>query len=337
MNIYQSVLHYSTSMSKRKNDNVTKGAIVSSLQGPKSGNTAKSISKEKRIKKTNKVIQPIEISGQDLENLDPVLNYIKLLGITTSAYKKNYLIKRTRARIRRLRLKTYKKYLEYLKKNPNEIKALEEALSINVTRFFRNEDTYKFIKDNILPSLLLDNKLSKSSEVKIWSAGCAVGAEPYSIAILCSDKKYLSHDISILATDLNNELLAIAKNGVYSSQYLAEVTPIVASKIFSLDRDSNYKIKSLVKKLVRFQRLDLINDPYPKKLDVILCRNVLIYIDPSMQEQIIEKFYKSLKIGGIIILGRAETLRGKWKEKFDVVSSKHRVYKKAKIVLEKTE
>lgn len=324
-------------MPNKKNDKVAKGATLSSLQGPKRGNNSEIISKEKRIRKTKAEIHPIEIKARDLENLEPVLNYINLAGISTSAYKRRYLIRRTRARIGRLRLNTFKEYLAYLKKNTSEIKALEEALSINVTRFFRNEDTYEFIKDNILPTILKDCKISRSNEVKIWSAGCAVGAEPYSMAILCRDKKYLHHNISILATDLNNELLTIAQNGVYSSHYLAEMTTKIVSKNFSQDRNKDYRIKPLIKKLVKFQRLDLTNDPYPKNMDVIVCRNVLIYIDASMQEKIIGNFYKSLKVGGILILGRAETLRGEWGKIFDVISAKHRIYKKIKLENGETE
>ncbi len=315
-------------MTKKKNDRVAKGATLSSLRGPK-GDIKKTFkSKEKRNKRTETKLSPIEIKGRDLENLDPVINYLSLSGISTSAYKNRYIIRRTRARIGRLKLRTYKEYLDYLKKNPEEIKALEEALSINVTRFFRNAETYKFIGDSILPSLIQDNTASGIAKIKIWSAGCAVGAEPYSIAILCRATKFLNHDISIIATDLNDELLAIAQNGVYSSQYLAEVTSKVALNNFFLDRNNNYRVKPFIKKMVEFQRLDLTKEAYPKNLDMIICRNVLIYFDSSMQYQVIDKFHKSLKIRGYLILGRAETLRVEWKKIFEVVSAKHRVYRK---------
>ncbi|OLS17055.1 MAG: Chemotaxis protein methyltransferase [Candidatus Heimdallarchaeota archaeon LC_2] len=314
---------------KSKKNKVATGATLSSLHGPKGTGNALSRPRDKKTgKKTSYNVQPIVLKGRDLENLDSVLNFLNQLGISVSAYKRGYLIRRTRARIGRLRLSSYKEYLAYLKVTPDEIKELEEALSINVTRFFRNEDTYDFIRDSILPTLFGRNNSNKTSEVKIWSAGCAVGAEPYSLAILCRDKKYLNRKVNILATDINIELISIAQNGVYSPHYLAEMTSRVATKYFSLDRDQNYKVKASIKRIVKFQRLDLTKDPYPKNYDIVVCRNVLIYIDSKMQQQIIENFYKTLKVGGILVLGRTETLRGKWKKKFIPVSPKHRVYRK---------
>lgn len=309
------------------NNRVAKGATLSAKLGPKSA-SLKVVSKREKKSHSKKKYQgsPINIRGKDVENLDPVLNFLKKSGIAVTAYKRGYLIRRTRARIGRLGLDTYVEYLSYLRNNPKEIIQLHETLSINVTRFFRNEDTFNFIQNNIIPDLVNIN--SSGSKIKIWSAGCAVGAEPYSLAMLCSDKKELQNRIAINASDINRDLLEIAQHGVYSPGYLAEVTEKQAMRYFILDADQNYQVKPSIKRLVKFDQIDLTKDTFPSNCDMIICRNVLIYLDISMQSIIYEKFFKSLKVGGILVLGRTETLHGPWKQKYNVISSTHRVYVK---------
>lgn len=302
------------------------GATLSSKTGP--GKKLLNLQKKDKKGKNLEVIKPILIKGQDLENLDAVLNFLKRSGVAVGGYKRNYLIRRTRARISRLKLNTYLQYLAHLKKDENEIKELQEALSINVTRFFRNEDTYNIIRDEILPDITDEGAKGNSKNIKIWSAGCAVGAEPYSLAMICKNEKYREFIFQIFASDINKDLVELAENGIYSPQYLAEMSERQAQKFFYKNIEGNYQIKPSIKKIVRFDVKDLTRDKFPYNLNLILCRNVLIYIDRSMQESIIDKFYKSLKVGGILILGRTETLWGKWKGRFSIVSSKHRIYKK---------
>ncbi|MHA2252854.1 MAG: CheR family methyltransferase [Candidatus Kariarchaeaceae archaeon] len=315
-------------MSKRDpKKKVAMGATLSSKTGPKSNlRSLLKKNKEERKRKNSYERQPILIRGKDLENLDAVLKFLLRSGIPVNGYKQGYLIRRTRARIGRLKLDTYAEYLNYLRKNESEVKELHEALSINVTRFFRNGDTYDIIRTEILPEVFENNP--KTNRIKMWSAGCAVGAEPYSLAMLCSDPKYQKYAIQILASDVNRDLVELAENAVYSPQYLAELTEKEASKYFYRNNDGNYKIRSSVKKYVKFDVLDLTKDSFPRNLDLILCRNVLIYIDKQMQELIIEKFCESLNIGGILILGRTETLWGMWKHRFEPISAKHRIYRK---------
>lgn len=324
--IHRRLFFMSKDISKNR---VARGATLSARSGPKSANlklVTKRVKKPHNKKKNTS--QPINIRGKDIENLDPVLSFLKKSGIGVAAYKRGYLIRRTRARIGRLGLDTYVDYLHYLRNNPKEIIQLQDTLSINVTRFFRNEDTFNFIRDNVLPDLEKINSDSISKKIKIWSAGCAVGAEPYSIAMLCSDRKELVGKVAISASDINRDLIEIAQNGVFSPSYLAEMTESQARKYFIMDIDQNYMIKPSIKKLVKFDQIDLTKDTFPSNYDMIICRNVLIYLDSSMQKIIYEKFYKSLKVGGILVLGRTETLHGPWKEKYKVSSSTHRVYVK---------
>ncbi|MCE7734068.1 MAG: protein-glutamate O-methyltransferase CheR [Candidatus Heimdallarchaeota archaeon] len=308
-------------------DKVARGATLSAKLGPRSASLklVKQVRTKSKIKKKYGT-QPIILRGKDLENLDPVLSFLRKSGVAVTAYKRGYLIRRTRARIGRLGLDTYVEYLQYLRNNSKEIQLLHDTLSINVTRFFRNEDTFSYIRDNVIPDLVKVLSSSPTTKIKIWSAGCAVGPEPYSIAMLCSDSKELKNKVAINASDINRNLLEIAQNGVYSPQYLAEMTKEEASRYFILDHNQNYMVKPSIKKLVKFDQTDLIKDRYPSNCDMIICRNVLIYLDSSMQKIILEKFFQSLKVGGILILGRTETLQGTWKKSYEVKSSTHRVY-----------
>ncbi len=315
----------------RKNKKVAIGATLSSKSGPqvyKSNKTAEKKRKKTRKKRAEIQYQPMLVRGKDIENLDVVLRFLRKSGIPVDGYKHAYLIRRTRSRMGRLKLDTYREYFQYLTKTPGELKALQEALSINVTRFFRNSDTYTLIKDQVLPAIIKQVDKKRSNQVKIWSAGCAVGAEPYSMAMFCSNEKFKKYSFNILATDINEDLLDLAKNGIYSPQYLAEMMKKEADKFFTKNTDGNYQIKRKVQKLVKFELLDLTSSKYPTNIDLILCRNVLIYIDKAMQETIIDQFYRALKTEGFIVLGRTETLWGQWKGKFEIISAKHRIYKK---------
>ncbi|MCH8908393.1 MAG: protein-glutamate O-methyltransferase CheR [Candidatus Heimdallarchaeota archaeon] len=266
----------------------------------------------------------------DTRYLDSVINYLGKSGIEVGQYKTSYLNRRIKVRLGRLRLESYKDYLDYLKKHPFEIKEVQETLSINVTRFFRNRDTFDALKEDILPELARQALKDNRNQLKIWSAGCAVGAEPYSLSMIVSDSILSQIEVKIIATDVKNELLAIARNGIYSEGYLAEMTDVEILKHFIKTSEDDYEVSLNLKRMINFSQQDLMKDKYPSGLDMITCRNVLIYVDREAQFQIISKFFQSLRPGGILVLGRTETLFGNWREVMDIVSTRHRVYRKKK-------
>ncbi|MDH5401589.1 MAG: protein-glutamate O-methyltransferase CheR [Candidatus Heimdallarchaeota archaeon] len=269
--------------------------------------------------------------AKDKENITKIVNFLVQAGLKVDSYKPTYLQRRIRSRISRLKLESFQEYYDYLRKSADEISILKENLSINVTRFFRNKDTYDYIENAAIP-LILENQRDSNSRLNFWSAGCAVGAEPYSLAMIVSHPKFAKYKFQIHASDVKDELLELAKNATYDKGYFAEMDErVIRNNLDPVDSET-YKIKPSVRNLVNFKKIDLNRDAYPTNLDMILCRNVLIYIEKEAQAKIIDKFHKSLNVGGLLVLGRTETLHGSKAKGFEVVDRIHRVYKKVLVI-----
>ncbi|RMG35099.1 MAG: protein-glutamate O-methyltransferase CheR [Methanobacteriota archaeon] len=310
-----------------KREKIAKGATLGAGTGPES------YLKRKKERKLRKSVKPAPIlipekKAMDEEVIPKIIVFLEQYGVLIRSYKQKYIARRLRVRMNRLGINSYSHYLSYLKTHPYEISALKQSFSINVTRFFRNRDTFELIRDYIVPHVAEQSK-SGGRHLRIWSAGCAVGAEPYTIAMIFDDAvKKNNISMEIIATDVNEELLEIGKHGIYDPSYLAEMTKAEAARFFDLRPDGNYEVKPEIKSYVRFMRHDLMKDEYIKGVDVIFCRNVLIYIDKTAQRDIIDKFVESLKPGGYLAIGRTETLFGHWRDKLETVSGVHRIYQK---------
>lgn len=276
------------------------------------------------ISKTSAMVRHIP----DTQNLDKLVHQLDLLGVDVKSYKDQYLLRRIRARLGKLRLNRYEDYMKYIKSSPQEITELKESLSINVTRFFRNRDTYLYIKEHVMPEIFRKAQSKASADVKFLSVGCAVGPEPYSLAMIASDIKPKTVNIKIHASDINQDLLDTARFATYSKQYVAEMDKIEVSRYFDVNKFGEYVVKSDIRRSVNFFKKDLMSDAFPGGTDLILCRNVLIYIDREAQNQVISKFINSLKPGGFLVLGRTETLFLDWRKYVDIISAKHRIYQK---------
>lgn len=258
----------------------------------------------------------------DEENIDLILNFLIKNGVRVKDYKRNYIVRRLRARISRNNFATYKQYHQLLTKDKKEFDALNQSISINVTRFMRNKDTYEFVKNDVLHHVVKNAK----GKINMWSAGSAVGAEAYSMSIIMSE---FTSNYSIAATDIKQELLDLAKGALYDAGYLAEVSSADRQKHFDFIDSRTVKVKSEISSKVHFYKLDLLKDSYPKNMDIIFCRNVLIYIDREPQLQIIKGFLNALKPGGFLVLGRTESIFSLKKlEGLKSYSGKHRVYRK---------
>jgi len=312
--------------SKKKNSKVAKGATLSRGQGPNFTPKFKKKTPSKLTPSNNSedytILKPIP----DSNKLPLIVKYLVSRGIAVDFYKEKYISRRLRVRMGRLGISTYEEYLVYLKRNTMELNQLKESLSINVTRFFRNRDTFDLLKTKIFPQI--SNSVNKK-ELSIWSAGCAVGAEPYSISIIAGEYfKKFNVNVRITATDVNEDLISIARSGVYSPPYLAELTDSESRQFFMENSEGNFEVNPLVKSRVNFRKHDLTRDKYPTGFDMVICRNVLIYIDKDAQMDIISKFIESLRPGGILVLGRTETLLTEWRHQVKTLSGIHRVYQK---------
>ena len=209
-----------------------------------------------------------EFSNEDYKKIVSLLNF---LNINASSLKRNHLIRRIRIRMTHTKCNTVHEYYKYVLQNQIEKNELRLVFSINVTHFFRNADTFEYIKNNVIPKLA--RSVPEDKRLKFWSAGCADGAEPYSLAILLDQLNISSVKAHILATDYNSNLLKKARAGLYTIDYLKETSPDVQQKYFFHPSPSIVEIKSFIKNYVEFRthNLTFLNNNLPKNtFDAIL-------------------------------------------------------------------
>ena len=212
--------------------------------------------------------------------------------------------------MRKKECSTYREYLSLLQDN-NEFNSFKNTLLVNVTRFFRDPTVFEsFLKFFKIYIHEIVNR-SRNFQLQIWSAGCANGSETYSIALtICNAlKHHLSrYKVKIYGTDINNDVLAIAKSGIYPTSLINEVPSSFLNEFFSSEV-SKYILKPQVKNLVEFYDLDLLSNSFPfTNLDIIFCRYVLMYFKKSQQKHLINKFYELLKPGGVLLLGYTDPM-----------------------------
>jgi chemotaxis protein methyltransferase CheR len=233
-------------------------------------------------------------------------------GIRLSDNKKALLVSRLSKRLRTLGLDTFREYYEQhlCNENDGELIQMLDLISTNKTSFFREPVHFDFLKNKILPSL------AHVKQIKIWSSACSSGEEPYTIAMTLYDhvQNPSQWDFNILASDLSTRVLARAQSGIFDIDQISEISQARAKIHFLKGSGSNegtIKVKSHLKDMINFQRINLMDERYPIKndLDLIFCRNVMIYFDRETQERLMNKFYTYLKPGGHLFIGHSETLQ----------------------------
>ncbi len=234
-------------------------------------------------------------------------------GIFLKDTKITLLSNRLRKRLYALKLDTFSQYYDYihgLKDRRKEIEELIDVVSTNETYFFRNERQFEALSNHCLADIAAKKKDDK--RLRIWSAGCSTGEEPYTLAICVLESMGLfpGWKIEIIATDIAPSVLEFANRGVYSGRRIEKVPPAILKKYFTQDPENPelYGVNPEVKKLVTFQYLNLFKNPYPEKLDVVFCRNVMIYFDKEHQKKLIAGFYRALLGTGYLFIGHSETL-----------------------------
>ncbi len=257
------------------------------------------------------------------------LSLKKQIGVDFRAYKESTLIRRIHRRMAVHRIDTLKRYARYLRDNKKEIEALFDDLLINVTRFFRDEKVFRALKTRFLPPLLKKKSKARQRELRVWVPGCATGEEVYSLAICILEA--LGNQISkwrvqIFGTDLSESVVEHARLGIYSSAIEKDVTQARLKRFF-VKRDSTYQINRNVRDVCTFARQNIAADPPFSRLDMISCRNVLIYLSPDLHKRCIPQFHYALNVGGLLILGPAETV-GLYDELFKLVDKKNKIYTK---------
>lgn len=268
----------------------------------------------------------------DQQNFNLIKQYLYKRGFCDiSSYKDKYLSRRLAIRLRNQNCSTYEDYYDILIQNDKEINLLKKSLSINVTKFFRDPDTWEEFQ-RIFKVYVKEKKTNTlSTTLRIWSAGCAVGSEPYSIACIVHHtlgKQFLKYNVRIYASDFNDDLLQIARRGSYEGEILEDI-PTEFSMSYFEPFAKGKRVKYNIRRMVDFSYLNLLKDQYRfPKLDIIFCRNVIIYFSKDIQKEIFRKFYNLLVPNGFLILGRTEILPHTFRERFDVFSLRHRIYRK---------
>src|SRR2546423_390682 len=258
------------------------------------------------------------------------LSLKKQTGVDFSAYKETTLIRRIQRRMALHRIEKMSQYARYMRDNKKEIEALFDDLLINVTRFFRDEDVFRALKKRFLPALLKNKSKDRQPELRAWVPGCASGEEVYSLAISILEtlgSKPSKMRIQIFGTDLSESVIEHARLGIYSSAIEKDVSPARLKRFF-VKRDGTYQIHRNVREICTFARQNITADPPFSRLDLISCRNVLIYLSPELHKRCIPQFHYALKPGGYLILGPAESV-GLYDELFKVADKKNKIYAKA--------
>jgi two-component system CheB/CheR fusion protein len=273
------------------------------------------------IKKTTSLEK---IMSKNVNTLSKIILILRdHCGIDFSYYKENTIIRRLERRVSINRFSTLEEYIEFFSESDKEKDTLYRELLIGVTRFFRDQEAYASIRKNVLPAILKPGRA-----VRIWSTGCSTGEEVYSLAmefLEYIEEHNLDCEVKFFATDIDRHSLDTAGRGFYSDGIASDVEPQLLSKYFSR-RENGYQISDKVRKMVVFAAHNLTKDPPFSKLDLLVCRNLFIYLKPDMQQRLLSMFYYSTAPAGFLFMGSSESI-GEMSEAFAAVDAKWKIYK----------
>ena len=250
-------------------------------------------------------VQAVQTAGTpsltDMEYLGIKKNVRDLLGLDLSAYKERQMRRRIGAYVRRAGFSAWNDYLNLLRAKPEERRRLTDYLLINVSEFFRDPEMWSRLETDILPGLLQERP-----RLRMWSAGCSIGAELYSMAILLTESAPFAQHM-LLGTDIDDDALSIAKEGGPYAEKQIDALPAERIETFFRREQENH-INPKLMAWSNFKKLDLLRDSYPADYDLIMCRNVVIYFTQDAKSKVCQSLTYSLRPGGIMILGGTEFL-----------------------------
>ena len=276
-----------------------------------------------------------EIDSKNKSNIDKIIILLReQTGHDFSLYKKSTLFRRIERRKGIHKIEKIENYVRFMQENPKETEILFKELLIGVTNFFRDPEVWRKLKEEILPQML--EKLPDGYVLRAWVTGCSTGEEAYSLAIVFKEvlenlKRRRNLSLQIFAIDLDLDSIEKARKGIFTENIVAEVSSERLSRFFINDND-RYRVNAVIREMVVFAPQNVIKDPPFTKLDILTCRNMLIYMEQELQKKKIRLFNYSLNPGGIMILGSAETL-GTDGEGFDVVDNKLKIFKRSLVSL----
>jgi len=230
-------------------------------------------------------------------------------GIHFTATNRSILESRLKERLREKKIESVKTYFSTITSDQGEMKNFLDSITTNLTRFFRNQAHFDALENHVLPELMNIKKGSGNNTIKIWSAGCSTGEEPYTIAMLLSDILPPSWKFEILASDISLKCLMTAKEGFYAESRIVGIPDAYLKKYFD-KLEGGYKVHADLKSKIRFDYHNLKNDSGQRNFDVVFCRNVIIYFDEAAQTAVINRFWDSMASKSFLYIGHSESLFG---------------------------
>ena len=254
-------------------------------------------------------IKAISESDKGPKSIDAIFDLLeKRSGTDFSLYKPSTIMRRINHRMANLKIKSLPDYFTMIKNSPKELDILFETVLIGVTQFFRDEKAFQSLEKRLRTYL---EKKKAGDSIRIWCVGCSTGEEPYSVAILLNEilqTDINKYQIQIFASDIDEKALNIARQGSYKAEILENIPQELIEKYFEKRNGNHYQIKKLIKQYTLFTRHDISNDPPFVKLDLIVCRNLLIYFNNNLQKQTFQIFHYALRPKGLLFLGKSESV-----------------------------
>jgi chemotaxis protein methyltransferase CheR len=230
-------------------------------------------------------------------------------GITFTSTNRAILESRLKERLREKNLTSGKAYFEIISKDKEELKAFLDSITTNLTRFFRNQAHFDALEKFVTPELIKIKKSSGNTILKIWSAGCSTGEEPYTIAMLMSEILPPPWKFEVIASDISLKCLMTAKEGFYAENRIVGIPDSYVKKYFD-KTENGYKIHADIQSKIRFDYHNLKNDSGLRNIDIVFCRNVIIYFDEAAQTAVINRFWDSMANKSFLFIGHSESLFG---------------------------
>ncbi len=250
-------------------------------------------------------------------------------GHDFSHYKPSTIHRRIERRMAVQQIETLDAYVKYLQQAPSEVNALFRDFLIGVTNFFRDPEAFKAVEEKIIPKLFAGKPAGAA--IRAWSVGCSTGEEAYSLAILLAERQEAlkqNFQVQVFATDIDSRAIATARAGLYPASIAADLTPERLARFFTAESDGNaYRIHKTIRDMLVFSEQDVIKDPPFSRLDLISCRNLLIYLDAELQKKLIPLFHYALNPGGFLFLGTSESV-SEYGDVFTVVDRKLKLYQR---------
>ncbi|MDH3974524.1 MAG: protein-glutamate O-methyltransferase CheR [Deltaproteobacteria bacterium] len=253
-------------------------------------------------------------------------------GLDIGNYKDKCIKRRIAVRIRARGCSSHEEYLKLLKSDERETDKLLNVLTINVTQFFRNIEVYEKVREIVFPSIFREREADKDEGIRVWSPGCSSGEEPYSVAIMLREyfrRELGQYPLSIMATDFDRKMIKKGRDGIYHEKSMEEMPPQLKEKYFSPLESGLFLVDKKIRDMVAFKRKNILEENMYGDMDLVVCRNMLIYFSREQQNEVLLKLAKALKVGGYLVLGKAETLVSESRKIFDTVCTRERIYKKS--------